>query len=288
MRTGAVIDRADAGVYALRPAVKICVDLHHRRNDEMKNLLSCRTASYGKFADTAYEHIAAIGVRHVEIGLGSPSEAKATRAELERHGLALGSLTVRLEIDSEDAAEQFKPWCEACVEMGARHIFTSVRTGKQGKQVVYDRLRTIGDVAAAKDVFLCMETHPDLITNGTVALETMRAIDHPNVRVNFDTANVYYYNERVDGIVELRKIIDYIESVHLKDTNGEPQTHCFPTLGEGIVDFRTVFQLLNERGMHGPFTIENEGIAGEELTLEQTRERERASVQHLRDLGCVD
>ena len=36
-----------------------------------------------------------------------------------------------------------------------------------------------------------METHPDLITNGQVARQTMTSINHPGVRVNFDTANVY-------------------------------------------------------------------------------------------------
>ena len=37
------------------------------------------------------------------------------------------------------------------------------------------------------------------------------------------------------------------------------------TFGEGIVDFKTVFDRLNAHGFHGPFTMEIEGVEGESL-----------------------
>jgi len=46
-----------------------------------------------------------------------------------------------------------------------------------------------------------------------------------------------------------------------------------------------VRELLNARGFYGPFTIEIEGIKGENLTLEQMLERMEKSVQHLRECG---
>src|SRR5207302_1865217 len=107
--------------------------------------------------------------------------------------------------------------------------------------------------------------HPDLAHNGEVALGTMRAIDHPNVRINYDTGNVYYYNEGVDGVAELRKILEYVGAVHLKDTSGGYRAWNFPALGQGVVNFPEIFRLLNGRGFYGPFTMELEGIQGETL-----------------------
>ena len=58
-------------------------------------------------------------------------------------------------------------------------------------------------------------------------------------------------------------------------------------LGEGIVDFPAVFRLLNERGFQGPFTMELEGIGGENLSEEQQQQRVAASVGYLRGHGLV-
>jgi len=132
-----------------------------------------------------------------------------------------------------------------------------------------------------------IETHPNLVTNGTVGRETMERVNHPNVRINWDTANVYYYNDGVDGIAEMKKLIEFIGAVHLKDTNGRPKTWHFPALGEGIVDFKEIFRLLNARGFNGPFTMEIEGVEGESLDRAATEDRVARSVDHLRRLGIA-
>jgi inosose dehydratase len=111
------------------------------------------------------------------------------------------------------------------------------------------------------------------------------------VRVNFDTANIYYYNEGIDGITELKKILDYVEAVHLKETNGGFKTWYFPTYGDekGIVKFGEVFRLLNGRGFNGPFTMEIEGCQGdaEKRDADAYVKRVTDSVQYLRKLGVV-
>ena len=102
--------------------------------------------------------------------------------------------------------------------------------------------------ARGMNVAVVMETHPDMITNGTVARQTMQGVNHPNIRVNWDTANVYFYNEGIDGVEEMNKTVEYISAVHLKDTSGGYREWYFPALGEGVVDFPKVFRTLNARG----------------------------------------
>ncbi len=251
----------------------------------MANILSCRPASYGKYASTAYEHLSKIGVKYVEPGIPTPEGVDALKAQLEEYGLSAATLQGTCDVSNPDIGEAFNTQAETANRMGTSRIFVSVKSEGLDLSVVYDRLRAVGDTAAKHGVIVIMETHPDMITNADVALQTMKGVDHPNIRVNFDTANIYYYNEGVDGIAELKKILPYVEGVHLKDTNGGYQAWHFPTIGEGIVDYAEVLRLCNARGFYGPFTIENEGIRGENLTLEQQHERMEKSVQYLRNLG---
>lgn len=251
------------------------------------NILSCRPGSYGRYAETTFAHLQSIGVKYVEIPVPALVDVGEKLRELESFGLQAMTTQCSFDVKDADGAAAFQDQLDATVQLGCQRIFVSVKRDELPEDIAYGRLRELGARAAEAGVTILLETHPDLITNGDVALATMRGVDHPNIRVNFDTANVYYYNEGVDGLAEMAKVIEFIGAVHLKDTNGGFKTWCFPALGEGIVDFGEVFRLCNDNGLTGPFTMEIEGIQGEELTLEETQDRVARSVQHLRDLGCV-
>ena len=135
---------------------------------------------------------------------------------------------------------------------------------------------------------MALETHPDLATNGDVATRTMAGVAHPNIRINFDTANVCFYNEGVTATGELEKVINFVASVHLKDTNGGFKDWHFPALGEGVVDFPEIYRMLDERGFDGPSTLELEGIRDEDLSLEAAHERIENSLAYLRAQGLMD
>jgi inosose dehydratase len=105
------------------------------------------------------------------------------------------------------------------------------------------------------------------------------------VRINFDTANVYFYNHGVDAVAELERLAEFVAAVHLKDTDGGYRHWHFPALGRGVVDFGGVFRVLDEAGYAGPYTLEIEGIEGEERTEALVCGRIAESVEFLRMLG---
>jgi inosose dehydratase len=150
---------------------------------------------------------------------------------------------------------------------------------------VYARLRRLGELARRFDVTLVLETHPDLGTNGDVQLETMKGVHHPNVRVNFDTGNITFYNRDTDAATELAKIIDYVATVELKDHGGGYRAWDFPALGQGKTNFEGVFKILKQHNFRGPMTIEVEGVSGRTLDREQTKAVIAESVAFLRDLA---
>jgi sugar phosphate isomerase/epimerase len=250
-----------------------------------RGIVACRISSYKPFTGRAYEHLASLGLRHVEILVPPPDTVAATQAQLDKHGLVASSLHGECDISQPNVAQRVAEQMPAFEALGCAIMFTSVRKGELAAETAYSRLREAGEVARAHGVTLVLETHPDLVTNGEVARQTMEAVDHPNVRVNFDTANIYFYNRDVDCVAELRHVVPYVAAVHLKDTDGGYRHWHFPALGEGIVDFGEVFAVLDEAGFQGPCTLEIEGLEGEEKTEQRVRERVAASVDYLRQLG---
>ncbi len=253
----------------------------------MKNIIACNLGSYRQFRERAYPHLAEIGLTNVEIGVPSADAVAAVQSELDAHGLTATSLLGSCDVQSETVVSDFQTTLEIADKMDVKVIFVSVHAGETARHVVYERLRAIGENAAPSGIKVCLETHPDLAHNGDIALETMKAVGQPNICLNFDTGNVYYYNHNVTATTEVQKVLPHVGAVHLKDTNGGYRTWHFPTLGEGVVAFKAVFQTLNDAGFYGPFTMELEGVEGENLNEAGAKARIADSLQHLKDIGVI-
>lgn len=249
-----------------------------------RSLIACRPHSYGPFQSVAYAHLSSLGVRHVEIDLPVADQLESTRALLASHGLRASSLQGRCDVSSPQLAADIEAQMLALAALGTRFLFVSAKAGDTPLDTVYGRLREAGQIAANHNVTIVLETHPDLITNAEVGLATMRGVNHPQVRINFDTANVYFYNHDVDSVDQLRRMLEFVAAVHLKDTNGAYRTWHFPALGRGIVDFKTIFEVLDDTGFDGPCTLEIEGIEGETKTEQLVCDRIAESVAYLRAL----
>ncbi|MCZ6677590.1 MAG: sugar phosphate isomerase/epimerase [Candidatus Poribacteria bacterium] len=254
----------------------------------MGNIIACNLGSYRQFRAGAYQHLAQIGLTNVEIGAPAPEDVDKVLAELKSHGLTATSVAAPCDVQDANAVTDFQTTLDVANQVGVQVIFVSVHAGEHDRNVIYERLRQIGENAAPLGIKVCLETHLDLAHNGDVALETMRSVNHPNICINFDTGNVYFYNHNVTAVGELQKIINHVGAVHLKDTNGGYRTWHFPALGEGVVDFKAVFQTLNDTGFYGPFTMELEGIEGEELDETGAQNRVAKSVDYLKNIGVMD
>lgn len=157
---------------------------------------------------------------------------------------------------------------------------------------IYRMLRDVGDHAAGKGVRIALEIHGGVVANAAEALRTLKEVGRDNVGINFDTANIYYYNEQLDragAARELKALARHVFHVHLKDiVRGKAgEKHVLPPLGRGEVDFRSVFDILHSVGFYGPFSFEVETFHGATRS-DDIREYHRdvlASIEHIRSLG---
>lgn len=235
----------------------------------------------------ALDIVARLGVTHLEIVIRPEHTAADVLKIIEPHGLRISTITTPVAIGDDDYLEQFARWGRLLADLDGLGHFMSVQAGQMPLGEVYERLHRIGDIAAERGQFIALETHPDLVQNGDNARRTLSAVDHPAVGMNFDTANIYYYNENADTVEELKKAAEFVRSVHLKDTDGGFKSAVFPVIGQGVVDYPRVLEVLRAEDFNGPWTLELEGSA---IDLQAPSAVERAvaqSVAYLREIGLM-
>ncbi|HOX39784.1 MAG TPA: sugar phosphate isomerase/epimerase family protein [Candidatus Brocadiia bacterium] len=255
----------------------------------MKNVIACRPYCYGKFlGPNAYKHLAGLGITDLEWHF-TPGKERAELDDLKSNGMKVVNACISMKLNNEQDVAAVVAELDTVASLGVRRCFASASASAETpKKDAYARLRKIGEEAAKRKIVIVIETHEPLGHNSKVIRETMTAVNLPSIRSNFDTANIYYYNHDVDGVKELAAIAEFVEGVHLKDTDGGYHSFNFPALGRGIVNFKRTFEILNGRGFHGPFTLEIEGTAGENISESETFERVGESILYLKKIGVMD
>lgn len=179
----------------------------------------------------------------------------------------------------EFAARRFKP---SVVVSGAGRPVGAAETA-----IVVSNLKRLGDRAAELGVTIALETHQGPTQNARAMLDLIAKIDRDRVGINFDTGNIFYYNQNVDVYSELEQVKTFVRNMHLKDCRGGYEDWYFPAIGEGgAIDFSRILSIMNAAGYDGIYTIEIEGISGEPEPGDAERERRvRQSVKHLHACG---
>jgi len=163
---------------------------------------------------------------------------------------------------------------------------------REARKFTYAMLRQVADYAADKGIRLALEIHAGVMENTAEALRTLEEVRRENLGVNFDTANILYYNEALDregALKALEALADRVFHVHLKDIVRGPTRakHVLCRLGEGEVDFKSVFDILHIADFYGPFSFEVETFHGatEADDIGDYQADVLASVEYIRSLG---
>lgn len=137
-------------------------------------------------------------------------------------------------------------------------------------------MRTCGDYCAPDGVRLCLENHfGTMTTTAARTMEIVQAIDHPNVGILYDQANIAFFPaEEYEEAIDIQK--DKIFYVHCKDLvykGGKPEkpkfsmvSHVDPSErtvhsripGQGILDWPAILQKLKSVGYDGWVSLEYE------------------------------
>lgn len=239
----------------------------------MTSLVAGHTNSYHTYTfEESLHGIAAAGFRYAELSavegwadfVTADDDPAAVRAALAAKGLDSVSMSVHVNLFEEEGLSKSVRLIEWAGAYGLRVVNTALAsrpTPQASTAPIVEGMRELGRVAARVGVDLGVEVHGDLSATGRDALTLVEEIGVPAVKINYDTGNVEYYGG-IAAVDDLPAVVDRIAHIHLKDKLGGAGVWQFPALGGGTVDFARVLEIMSERDVQVPMSVELE-FAGE-------------------------
>jgi sugar phosphate isomerase/epimerase len=235
------------------------------------------------------ESSAAAGFRHVALyelpyKLETLDAAQAARiaASLKANGLTAIAAGGSSNVLTPDGVATFKRKLDGAAKFGAS-LFDTGSLGSGGNksaQVIEeetgrfcDGMAQAGEHAATMGITICLETHGGMTGTVPSCLKLMRRLDHPNVQIGYDPANIRYY-EGASPLDQLDRLTPLIGHVHVKDHVGVKGTENFPTVGKGELAYPEIIATLITSDYEGYISVERApGETVEQRAQELIRQR---------------
>jgi len=235
----------------------------------MDRIVSVSTMAFdGHDLEVALDELAALGVTHVEpasvdkifqhLVEADFCDARAAwlRDQLRARRLACLSLSAHMDLTGPDSVERFHRRLEFARNVGARCVNSIA--GPTGKLEEFRKnIPAIADRARDLGVVIALENHGDLLDRGQQILDFIREVNHPAIRVNYDTGNAWYYSKgAINAVEELAILAPVVAHVHVKTPVVEDGLMRWTTLGEGSLDLPGITRVLKEQMPRVPVSYE--------------------------------
>ncbi len=197
----------------------------------------------------------AAGFRMSGSMLGFPGEDYTSPQTIEKTG-GFGDPATRAE-----RIERFKWALARTTELGLSDIMLHAgfipAPGDAARKPFLDTLARVSELARVAGITVAFETGQESCSLLRLTLDELKC---PNLKVNFDPANMLLY-DMDDPLEAVEVLAPDIRSVHLKDAN-RPKTKGTwgeeVPLGRGQTNTREFVRLLKKVGYAGPLCIERE------------------------------
>ncbi|MCQ6267879.1 myo-inosose-2 dehydratase [Fictibacillus sp. WQ 8-8] len=233
------------------------------------------------------------GFTGCEVGNKYPRDPEVLKKALHLRGLEIASAWFSAFLTSRPMEENiaaFKEHRDFLHEMGAKVIVVSEQGNSiQGQmetplfeqkpvftesewELLVAGLHRLGDIAAEKGMKIVYHHHMGTGVQTTDEIDRLMAETDPGkVSLLYDTGHLVFSDE--DPIHVLKKHMDRIHHVHLKDVRMETanavreqklsflqavKNGVFTVPGDGVIDFKPVFEELDRAGYNGWFVVEAE------------------------------
>jgi L-ribulose-5-phosphate 3-epimerase len=272
--------------------------------DPLENVIAASPNCFFDFSPfVAYAYLAKAGIKYVEVPclatelptispeLLTDEDVTHLKERLTSIGVQAASIGAYCDLLVPRQVEALRCRIDFAQKLGAGNVVSDathqLELGPDDYRKLVNTLRYLGDYAADRGVKIALETHGGLTRNGANAARLLSAVDHPAVGANYDTGNIYYYNDDLDPAEDVRQVAEKVIQVHLKDTAGGKGEWLFCALGDGRVAFPSIIRVLQSAGFRGPYSLELEGKRGEDLNREGNLKVVEHSLSYLRRIGLM-
>jgi inosose dehydratase len=235
----------------------------------MDRIVSVSTMAFdGHSLETALDELTGLGVKCVEPASVDKifqhlveedfcdRRAVWLRAELEKRDLACLSLSAHMDLTQADSVDRFRRRLEFARNIGARCVNSIA--GPAGKLDNFRKnIPAIADRARDLGVVIALENHGDLLDREHQVLDFIREVNHPAIRVNYDTGNAWYYSKgSINSVEELALLAPVVAHVHAKSPKMVDGLLRWVALGDGELDLPALARVLKERMPGVPVSYE--------------------------------
>jgi sugar phosphate isomerase/epimerase len=217
-----------------------CGDPHHADWEEGERLPQAATSA---------------GFRLTGAMLGFPGEDYTTPQTIQKSG-GFGDPATRKE-----RLERFQWGLDRTRALGLTDLMLHAgflpESGDPDRKPFLDTLTKVSELAKAKGVTIAFETGQE---TADLLRRTLDELKCPNLKVNFDPANMLLY-DKGDPLRAVEILGPDIRSVHVKDANRTKVPGTWGEevpLGKGQVNIRQFVKTLQKVGYRGPLCIERE------------------------------
>jgi len=266
----------------------------------MNNIVGVVTTTYPKYSlEEIVKGISNAGFKYIELTSAPeyfthikpiPEEMSDKDAEgivdlCKEYSLGISSVAGHTRLMKKNAVSNFEKVIDAAVLFGANFVTTDTGEVKNSndQEKFYKDISEIASYAGSKGVTVCLEMHGRWCNTGKKGAKIVKTINNPNIKLNYDTANVMFYGG-VKAEEDIKYALPYMGFMHLKDRGGKIKEWNFPPLGDGNIDFEIIFDLIKD--YKGPISVEIE-FDGKEHSLEETNKAVKKSYNFLKSFGYV-
>ena len=168
----------------------------------------------------------------------------------------------------DDAREAIR--LAAALEAGCLVLYTGARAGhthNHARRLIKSALAELAPLAAETGVTLAVEPMHSgcaaewtFLTDLDNALELLKAVDHPSLKLAFDTYHLGHDPSAVSRLAEVRSQIAIVQLGDAKDPPDGEQNRC--RIGEGNLPLHDIVRTLDRAGYNGFYEVE---LMGEEI-----------------------
>ena len=266
----------------------------------MKNRLGGHTNSYHTYGlEESLEGIAAAGYKYVELSAVRgwtehvPLDADAkTLGKIQRMLNKLGLIPVSLsghsDLTTQTGVELGIKALDLCERMGINIMNTAIgghASQEEDEGAFLSHIHQLADYAAEREIVIGIEIHGDITSSAQKAIPILNRIGRRNVMLNYDTANIEFYDNGTKAEDDLKYGLSYLVHCHLKDHIGGAKVWDFPAPGEGQIDFKKLLGIFEKGNFAGPFSVEIEFKGEPWPSLQEVNRSMKSAYQHLSSLG---
>ena len=226
------------------------------------------TSAFQEYSiEEALKVISESGFKYIEFCPDPCKEKEIKNTEAQRilnlckaFGLKFYCISAHGNFGNENTIINLKKIMDFASLCGVNFITTDVGEVKTLKEErkFYSDIEILADYAKLKNITICLETHGNWLNSGKIGATIIKKINHPNIKLNYDTGNVMYYGG-IKAEEDIKYAVPYMGFIHLKERTDKPKEFNFSALGKGKLDFEKIFNLIKDYSGYISVEVEFDG-----------------------------